>query len=188
MNFIRRFTMAAAAFFSILTGSGSEQVIRLLASYEPPAGSPNTEKPDDGKPDAAAGTTARASVQEGADALHLLAIFQREGRLVDFLQEDISGFSDEQVGAAVRSVHSGCRKVLAECIPLKPVIGKDEGSTVTVSAEDAGKNVTLTGSLAGQGPFKGILCHRGWKAEAVVLPKISAGRDLSVIAPAEVEI
>src|SRR5262249_23557231 len=45
-----------------------------------------------------------------ASALTLLAAFQREGRLVDFLQQEIAGFSDEEIGAAARVVHGGCRK------------------------------------------------------------------------------
>ena len=32
--------------------------------------------------------------------LHLLALLQREGRLIDFCEEEISGFSDAEVGAA----------------------------------------------------------------------------------------
>jgi len=35
-------------------------------------------------------------------AVYTLMLLQREGRLVDFLQEDLSGFSDEQIGVAVR--------------------------------------------------------------------------------------
>src|SRR5689334_25372290 len=45
-----------------------------------------------------------------ASALTLLAAFQREGRLVDFLQQEVAGFSDEDIGAAARVVHGGCRK------------------------------------------------------------------------------
>src|SRR5436853_4875235 len=33
------------------------------------------------------------------EALRLLTLLQREGRLVDFLMEDIAGLPDEQIGA-----------------------------------------------------------------------------------------
>ena len=40
--------------------------------------------------------------------VHLFSVLQREGRLLDFLQEDLSAFDDAQIGAAVRSVHAHC--------------------------------------------------------------------------------
>ena len=39
-----------------------------------------------------------------AEPLRLLALLQREGRLVDFLLEDIQGATDEQIGAGVRGL------------------------------------------------------------------------------------
>src|SRR5580704_17185900 len=45
-------------------------------------------------------------------ALQLLSLLQREGRLVDFLQQEIASFPDADVGAAARVVHEGCRKAL----------------------------------------------------------------------------
>src|SRR4051812_3597376 len=47
-----------------------------------------------------------------ASALMLLAGFQREGRLVDFLRQEVAGFTDTDIGAAARVVHGGCRRVL----------------------------------------------------------------------------
>src|SRR5690242_20660684 len=43
-------------------------------------------------------------------AVQLLALLQREGRLLDFLGEPIDSFNDAQVGAAVRAIHKGCKK------------------------------------------------------------------------------
>src|SRR4051812_45882142 len=51
-------------------------------------------------------------VRDTSAALQLLALLQREGRFVDFLQENVTGFSDQDVGAAARVVHEGCRKAL----------------------------------------------------------------------------
>lgn len=46
-------------------------------------------------------------------ALQLLALLQKEARLIDFLQEEVSQFSDEEVGAAARVIHSGGQKSAA---------------------------------------------------------------------------
>src|SRR5947209_3736853 len=37
--------------------------------------------------------------------LRLLALLQREGRLLDFLLEDIQSYPDAHIGAAVRDIH-----------------------------------------------------------------------------------
>ena len=50
----------------------------------------------------------------------MLSILQRDARLIDFLMEDISGYSDDQVGAAVRSLHEQSRAALARYITLSP--------------------------------------------------------------------
>src|SRR5690606_38331979 len=65
----------------------------------------------------------------GEEALRLLAILQRDGRLVDFLMEDISAAPDDQVGAAARIVHEGCRKALAQYVTLRPLRPEREGET-----------------------------------------------------------
>ena len=46
-----------------------------------------------------------------ASGLMLLSALQREGRFVDFIRQDVAGFSDEDIGAAARVVHGGCRKI-----------------------------------------------------------------------------
>src|SRR5437867_3759510 len=67
-------------------------------------------------------------------ALRLLGALQEEGRLVDFLEEDLSPYPDDQIGAAVRTIHEGCRKALRERIAVEPVLRGAEGETVTVEA------------------------------------------------------
>ena len=67
-----------------------------------------------------------------ASGLAVLATLQREGRLIDFLQEDMAAFSDEEIGAAARVVHAGCRKVLTQYLTLEPVLKEAEGATITV--------------------------------------------------------
>jgi hypothetical protein len=123
-----------------------------------------------------------------ASALQFLAILQREGRLVDFLQEDIDSFSDDQVGAAVRVVHKGCRRALAEYISLEPLRTEGEGDRVTVSTGFDAAAIRLIGQVTGQPPFTGALRHHGWKATQVRLPPTPANVDPSIVAPAEVEL
>ncbi len=121
-------------------------------------------------------------------AVQLLALLQREGRLVDFLREDIGAYDDTQVGAAVRTIHEACRKVLTEHLNIEPVLDGSEGDTVTVPEDFDPSAVRLTGHVSGEAPFRGELRHAGWKATSVTLPEQPKGQDPQVIVPAEVEI
>jgi hypothetical protein len=121
-------------------------------------------------------------------ALQLLGLLQQEGRLVDFLQEDVAPYTDEEIGAAVRVVHEGCRKVLQEHVTLAPIRQETEGARVTLEPDFDASAVRPTGNLVGEPPFSGTLAHRGWRATEVRLPKLAEGHDVEVIAPAEVEL
>ena len=121
-------------------------------------------------------------------ALHLLAQLQREGRFIDFCEEEIASFSDAEVGAAARTVHGGCRKVLRSALVLQPVRTDAEGAEVTVAAGFDPASLRLTGNVVGNPPFRGTLRHHGWKAASVKLSPPGAGQDASVLAPAEVEL
>jgi hypothetical protein len=123
-----------------------------------------------------------------APALRLLGLLQQEGRLVDFLSEDIDGYSDEQVGAAVRAIHAGCRKALNEHVQLQRIFAGEDGSEVVVEAGFDPAAVRLTGNVTGAPPFHGTLQHSGWRATKVTLPGTSAAIDPAIVAPAEVEI
>ena len=121
-------------------------------------------------------------------AVHLLALLQREGRLVDFLREDIGAYDDTQVGAAVRTIHASCRKVLTEYLNIEPVLDGTEGDTVAVPEDFDPSAVRLTGNVSGVAPFRGELRHAGWEAVSVTLPEQPTGQNPQIIAPAEVEI
>jgi hypothetical protein len=121
-------------------------------------------------------------------ALQLLALLQREGRFVDFLEEDVSGFADAQIGAAARVVHDGCRKAIREHFPLEPVRAEEEGSKVRIEKGFDAHAVRLTGNVTGEAPFTGTLAHRGWRVKEVKLPRMTEGHDATVVAPAEVEV
>jgi hypothetical protein len=123
-----------------------------------------------------------------ASGLFVLSMLQREGRFIDFLQEDIAAFSDAEVGAAARVVHEGCRKVVREYLSLEPVLRDPEGAAITVPNGFDAQRIRLTGNVAGQPPFRGALRHHGWMTTSVRLPNVPEALDPRVIAPAEVEL
>jgi hypothetical protein len=131
-----------------------------------------------------------AKLQEAPpdSALVLLGLMQKEGRFVDFLQEDISSYSDQEIGSAARVVHQGCQRVMSEYLSIAPVRDESEGSRVTLGKGFDPAAVRPTGNVVGDPPFTGALVHRGWRAVDVRLPKIASSRDVSILAAAEVEL
>lgn len=121
-------------------------------------------------------------------ALQLLALLQREGRFVDFVQEDVTKRSDEEIGAVARVVHDGCRKALDAHATITPVRSEAEGSSLTLRAGFSPDEVKLVGNVRGSAPYDGVLRHRGWRAERLELPAPLEGHDANVLAPAEVEL
>jgi hypothetical protein len=119
-------------------------------------------------------------------ALQLLALFQREGRFVDFIEQDIAAFPDADIGAAARVVHEGCRRALHAHARVISVRSEAEGSRVTL--EQASEDVKLVGNVAGVAPFRGVLRHRGWRVENLALPQLVGGHDAQLVAPAELEL
>jgi len=113
---------------------------------------------------------------------------QREGRLVDFLRESIDGASDGDIGAAVREVHRGCRKVLDQHLSFEPVMPGEEEAKVSVPKGFDPAEVRLVGEAKGEPPFRGTLRHHGWRVVDAKLPTLAEGVDRAVIAPAEVEL
>lgn len=118
----------------------------------------------------------------------LLGLMQREARFLDFVQEDVSGYADAQVGAAARAVHAGLGKVFAQYVKLGPVLPEAEGAPVVVPAGFDPAAVRLSGRVLGDPPFKGVLRHHGWLVVDLNLPQPPAGQTPGVITPAEVEI
>ena len=121
-------------------------------------------------------------------ALQLLGLFQREGRFVDFLMEDVSGFSDADIGAAARVVHEGCKRALLEHSRIESIRSEDEGESVTIEPGFDAHEIRLTGNVTGEGPHRGELAHAGWRVRDLSLPQLTAGHDAEVVAPAEVEL
>jgi len=124
-----------------------------------------------------------------SDAISLLEALQREARLIDFLQEDITSYSDAQVGAAVREVHRGCADVLMRTFEIGPIESTPEGTQRSVTTNDNSARIRLTGQVTETRPVSGELVHAGWIAKKCALPKWNGTeQDALVIAPAEVEI
>jgi len=122
-------------------------------------------------------------------AVQMLAILQREGRLVDFLKEDLHLYTDDQIGAAVRSIHQGCQTALLEHVDLKPIFENAEGAEVTVPRDFDPEAIRLTGNVSGDPPFRGTLRHHGWRVMRLDLPQVTASQQKGwILAPAEVEI
>jgi hypothetical protein len=132
--------------------------------------------------------TISVAVPERAGALELLALLQREGRLVDFLQQDIAAFSDADVGIAARVVHEGCRRALRAHASVEPVRPEGEGQRVTLAAGFDADAVKLVGDVKGQPPYAGVLRHRGWRVLTIELPQRVGEHDPRIVAPAEVEL
>ncbi|MCC6877724.1 MAG: DUF2760 domain-containing protein [Sandaracinaceae bacterium] len=190
-SFFARIFLAWIAYFRTLFDADfAAGVVRLREGgpalpppkEEPaPQKKPKTEKQEKKQP-----VVLREATPDAA--LQLLAMFQREGRLVDFLFEDVSGFSDADIGAAARVVHDGCKKALDEHFTIVPVRDEEEGARIELPKGFDAHQVRLTGNVVGEPPFEGALSHRGWKATEVRLPKMSEGHDPRVVAPAEVEL
>lgn len=120
--------------------------------------------------------------------LRVLALLQREGRLLDFLLEDIQAYPDPQVGAAVRDIHRQCQAALKEHLVLEPVLPQAEGSAVDVPAGFDPSAVRLVGNVTGQPPFRGTLQHHGWRVKEMKLAPPPEGHDEFILMPAEVEL
>ena len=158
---MRRFWLAIKAFFAVLLGRPlpAELAVAPKAELASPDG-----------------------------AIQVLSLLQREGRLVDFLEEDIGSYADAQIGAAVRDIHRGCRKVLAEYFAIEPVMPGVENAVVQIPSGFDAAAIRLTGNITGQPPYRGALRHHGWRTTRVQLPNLPVFDKPAVLAPAEVEL
>jgi hypothetical protein len=120
-------------------------------------------------------------------ALQILAIMQRDSRLLDFLMEDLTSYSDDQIGAAVRELHDQCRDAVCRYVTLQPVIDGVEGTFAQAPSKDP-NIVKFVGNVPATPPSGGTLRHKGWRAVKVDLPALPSRQDASVLAPAEIEV
>lgn len=175
-SFFKRVSLAFGSFFSTLSNPGYAARVQDLREH--------------GEMPAAPAPVAPAVFKEATPdaALQLLALLQREARLIDFVQEDLSGYTDAEIGGPARLVHEGCARVLREHFTLATVRPEAEGSRITLNDGFDARAIRLTGNVVGQAPFQGSLSHRGWRATEVRLPKLADSHDATVLAQAEVEL
>jgi hypothetical protein len=193
-SFFYRLWFSWIVYFRVLfDGAFAGRVLAASQGKELPA--PNAKSPEKTEAPALAPKSAAPKEtpkpkekDDHASALALLALLQREGRFVDFLEEDVASFPDADIGAAARVVHSGCRKALREHVKLAPIREEEEGKKVTLAEGFNRGEVKLTGNVSGKAPFTGAIVHRGWRAESITLPESVEGHDARVLAQAEVEI
>ena len=174
IGFSIRLSFAFRCFFSLLfQGMIPQDILETLSVSKSPAVNSLGDKP----------------APESLDrAVQLLTLFQRDGRLVDFLTEDVSPYPDSQLGAAVRSIHASCRQVLDRYLKLEPVLSSEEDQPVTVPVGFDPAAIKLVGNVAGEPPLRGLLRHRGWRVTEINLPSLPQGSGRAIVAPAEVEI
>ena len=168
---------------ALLALAGLLQLFGLLRRKPAPAKAPSTPAAKADSPL----VQPSAESQAQAQVVQLLARLQEKGRLVDFVMDDITPYSNEEIGAGARVVHQGCNEVLKEMFDIQAVHLGDEGETLSLAADFDARAYRLVGSVPEQPPFTGTVLHRGWKTSKVTLPRLTDTAH-EVIAPAEVEI
>ena len=166
----------SAAFSILFKGTLSEDDARFLGYVKPTVVKPAPPVKE---------------IKASDGALQLLGILQRDARLVDFLMEDISGYSDEQVGTAVRSLQEQSATALKRYFTFAPVIDGVEGTQATAATAGtlAADGVKFLGNVPAKGkPQGGALRHKGWKVDKVNLPAVPGGQNLNILAQAEIEV
>jgi len=201
--------MAWVVFFKLLFDGRFAARVQAAYEAEPKLAEPApdlparaAEQPDDKAAKeaelAAALAAARAEGQDSGQAagvelgreqgaLLLLSVLQSDGRLVDFLKQDVASFDDQDIGAAARVVHEGCNKALKNRLEIEPVFSEKEGSKV--SLEGTAKPLfKLTGAVGDGTAQRGVLKHKGWLAKTVKLPIPTKDFDAKILAKAEIEV
>ncbi len=191
-----RIGLAFSSFFRLLFGKKLSpavadylppEVARLPAGDAPPPKAAKPEPKPEPRPEPVAKKVDLSAAQRDG-ALALLALLQRDGRLVDFLREPLDGFADADIGAAARDVHRGCKKVLDQYFTLEPVLPGADDAKVTVPKGFDPAEIRVIGEAKGEPPFAGALRHHGWRAAKAQLPTLADGVDRAIVAPAEVEL
>ena len=126
--------------------------------------------------------------EKNIDGVFLLSLFQKQGRLVDFLQQDITTFSNAEIGEAARVVHDGCAKILVDYFTMEAIRTEEEGVLVNVEADYNLSEITLTGNLRGSAPYRGELLHHGWKISDQHPPEQLDPKARFIVQPAEIEV
>jgi hypothetical protein len=184
-GFWERVTFAFRCFFSILIYADipndvAQRLVKPAAPIQvPAAATPSVNRLKE---------VERPASEAFDRAVQMLALLQRDGRLIDFLAENISAYPDAQLGAAIRSIHESCRQVLDRYVKLEPILNSEEDQPVTVQPGFDPAAIKLIGNVAGKPPVRGVLRHKGWRVKEVNLPPLPQGSGRTLVAPAEVEL
>jgi Domain of unknown function (DUF2760) len=184
ISFWERVAFSFRCFFSILIHARipldvQERLIK--ASAAPAAAAPTAPAPKLKIVERPAGDSPDRAVQ-------ILSLLQRDGRLIDFLAEDVSPYPDPQLGAAVRSIHQSCRQVLDRYLKLEPVLDSAEEQPITIQGGFDPAAIKLVGNVRGEPPIRGLLRHKGWRVKEINLPPLPEPAGRGIVAPAEVEV
>jgi hypothetical protein len=179
LGFGTRISSAFRCFFSLLfEGRLPGDVLARYQTAAKPAGTTTTVAPPAAGP----------REDSGDRAVQLLAILQRDGRLIDFLLEDLGTYSDAQIGAAVRDVHANCRAALGKYMTVEPVLSEAEGDRVRVAGAIDPTRLKVIGAVPTSAAAQGIVRHRGWRVTHIALPPLAPESGREILAPAEVEV
>src|SRR5271170_3005480 len=185
-GFWERVVSACRCFLSILFHA---EIPNDIAQKMVKPAAPVTQAPTTATPSVSRLKEVERPAPETLDrAVQMLALLQRDGRLIDFLAENISAYPDTQLGAAVRTIHDTCRQVLDHYVKLEPILDSEEDQPVTVPAGFDPAAIKLIGNVAGEPPVRGVLRHKGWRVREVNLPPLPQAAGRMVVAPAEVEL
>jgi len=184
ISFGRRLAYAFRCFFALLfKGVIPADILGAVAVPSPePSAQPRPAPMTAGPP------PSRPVEDRGDRAIQLLALLQRDGRLVDFLLEDLTPYTDAQISAAVRDVHGNCRRAIDRYLPLEPILADEEGMITALRAPVDPSTVKLVGNVGSQVSYRGTVRHRGWRVGRVALPPLAPADARFVVAPAEVEV
>ena len=202
-----RIFLAFRAFFATLFRADSAERIRnALAGNSSPVSAAATKKQaadeaaNDGlnrpsvmsaRNDQARNDQARND-QARNDAITMLAVLQRDARLLDLVHESLDDYSDEQIGGAARNVLRDTRKALEKVFGLRRLVDVAEGDRIEIPNQSSPIRWRVLGSGAnsteGSSGSRGTLVHAGWIASKTELPTWTGKKeDVLVVAPAEVE-
>jgi hypothetical protein len=178
-----RFGLACRAFWAALRGGEAAQRIQAALSLPALPKRDSEVAPQRQPAEAPPATPVRS------EAITLLAALQRECRLVDLVKQPLEKFSDEEVGAAARTVLTEAAAVIDRFFALAPVVAQEEGTALELPESYDPGLYKLSGAVGGAGPLRGQLVHHGWKATRVKLPAWTGSREAAlVVAPAEVDL
>lgn len=137
-------------------------------------------------------TTSERDRQIDAEIVNFLGLLQESGRIFDFLMNDITTYSDTQVGVAARVVHQGLSSLVHKYFEVVPVHSGQEGDRIKINAAQSENGYHLIGRVTDAAENTGDVVHRGWRTKKITLPRVIALEQSlagkGVIAPALVEI